>query len=95
MIIQSATLTSLLFLAACSVPPQAQSEIVTLPTVTVEDTPLKLELAKEIKVPALKPIPQSAKAPAKSTADTRCPPIEGETEQQRIIRKLDCLLERD
>ena len=85
--------TFLLMLAACSVPPQAQDEIVMLPTVTVEEVPLKLD--KEIKVPALKPIPHPAKAPVKSTADTRCPPIEGETEQQRIIRKLDCLLERD
>lgn len=95
MIIQSVTLTSLLFLAACSVPPQAQSEIVTLPTVTVQDTPLNLKPSKEIKVPAIKPIPHPPTVPAKATADTRCPPTEGETEQQRIIRKLDCLLERD
>lgn len=87
------TLTSLLMLAACSVPPQAQDEIVILPVVKVEDTPLKLD--KELKVPALRPIPQPVKSPTKSTADTRCPPAEGETEQQRIIRKLDCLLERD
>lgn len=87
-------ITFLLMLAACSVPPQAaQEEIVILPTVTVEEVSLKLD--KEIKVPALKPIPQPVKTPSKSTADTRCPPTEGETEQQRIIRKLDCLLERD
>lgn len=87
---QSITFTSLLFMAACTFPPQAQEETVTLPTIVVKDTP------KVIKVPAIKPVPlESAVSPVKSTADTRCPPTEKETEQERIIRKLDCLLERD
>lgn len=88
-------LVSLLMLAACRVPPIDQKETVVLPTVVVKDTAHKPE-APAIRVPTIKPTPNHAVAsPVKSTADVRCPPTEGETEQQRIIRKLDCLLERD
>lgn len=96
MSIQSVPMASLLMLVACSVPPQAQEEPIVLPVIVVEETTQKSVPHKEIKVPAIKPKHDPAPAPvAKSTADTRCPPTEGETEQQRIIRKLDCLLERD
>lgn len=86
---------ALLFLGACSVPAQAPEEAVMLPIIVVEDTTKKPETSKQLRVPAIKPKSDPVPTPTKSTADTRCPPTEGETEQQRIIRKLDCLLERD
>lgn len=88
-------LASLLALAACRVPPIDRTETVILPTIVVKDAARKPE-APVIRVPAIKPTPAHSEiSPVKSTADVRCPPTEGETEQQRIIRKLDCLLERD
>lgn len=87
------TILVLLILVACTVPPQAQEEIV-LPVIVVDgtkkdeipDTPKPEKPRHKVEV---KPKPEGRKA------DKVCPPVEGETDNQRILRKLDCLIERD
>lgn len=84
------TMIALLILVACTVPPQAQEEIV-LPVIVVD-------AAKRDEAPAETPKPEKQKPkpkPEDKKADKVCPPVEGETDNQRILRKLDCLIERD
>ena len=92
---QTVSLASLLILAACSVP-QTQMEPIVLPVVVVEgDAPKKDEekpktqAKKEVK-PEAKPEP----TPAEKKKEL-CSPKEGETEKQRLQRKLDCLIETE
>lgn len=90
---QTSPVAALFILASCSVPPQSQDEPVVLPVIVVKEAPEK-EKAKDSPKPATKPKPE-IKETEKQKADTICPPKEGETEQQRVLRKLDCLIERD
>ena len=81
----------LALIAGCTVPPPQDTKADTLPILVIE------ERIPEPEPPKKKPEPKKqteAKKPEKK-ADNLCPPVEGETDQQRIIRKLDCLLERD
>jgi hypothetical protein len=79
----------LLMLVACTMPPQAQPEPAVLPIIVVEEAHKK----EEPKPAHIKP--KVEKKPEDKKADKVCPPVEGETDSQRIIRKLDCLIERD
>lgn len=85
------TMIALLILVACTVPPQAQEEIV-LPVIVVDGSK-KDETPAEAPKPEPKPKPKPK--PEDRKADKVCPPVEGETDNQRIVRKLDCLIERD
>lgn len=88
---QTGMMGTLLVLAACTVPPQqTQEEPVVLPVIVVEDT--RTREAPE--PPKPKPEKKQEKKPEDRKADKLCPPTEGETDNQRIIRKLDCLIER-
>lgn len=92
---QAGTMTSLLMLVACGVipQPQVQKEQVVLPVVVVEEAPRKE--APETPRPAPKPKIEPKPKPEKQKADVLCPPVEGETYEQRIVRKIDCLIERE
>lgn len=84
---KSALLPLLMLLAACSsAPPRAPGQT------AHEEPPAPAPRVKVIHIPA-KPEPEEKSIPK---ADELCPPPSGpETEAQHIIRKLDCLLERD
>lgn len=85
---------SLLILVACTVPPQAQEEKVIVPIFVVDEA--KKDEPKETPKPEKpKPKVEPKTKPEDKKADKVCPPVEGETENQRILRKLDCLIERD
>lgn len=89
---RSGVAASILVLVACSAMPLPQEEQVILPVIVVEE---KKEEPK-LPPPKAKPDPKTAKAkPENRKSDKICPPIEGETDNQRIIRKLDCLIERE
>lgn len=92
-------LAPLLMLVACTSSPHAPYHSVE-PAPVQEEESIQTESApepsrsirqKRIQAPVVPAVP----AKIKSKADQICPPIEGDTDQQRIIRKLDCLLERD
>lgn len=89
------TMIALLILVACTVPPQAQEEIV-LPVIVVDGA--KKDEIPESQKPEKPEKPEKPKPKPKhedKKADKVCPPVEGETDNQRILRKLDCLIERD
>ena len=90
----------LLMLVACSVPPQAQQEPVIMPVIVVEDKKDATHAAPKTdrtrpKQEAKQPEKKPEDKPGDRKADKVCPPIEGESDNQRILRKLDCLIERD
>lgn len=76
-------------LAGCSMPPHAEER----------NEPLHLIIEETMQPVQPKPVqrPRTVRAPdaRPPKADDLCPPKKGETDQERIIRKLDCLLERD
>lgn len=81
---------ALLLVVACSMPPHAQetSEYAHEPEY-IEPEPVQTPKPKRHKPKpvAVKPMPK---------ADELCPPPVGtETDQQKMLRKIDCLLERD
>lgn len=89
------TMITLLVLVACTVPPQAQEEPVVLPVIVVDGSKKDETPAEAPKPEKPKPKAEAKPKPEDKKADKVCPPVEGETDNQRILRKLDCLIERD
>ncbi len=75
-------------LAGCSMPPHAEER--TEPPVIVHEEAIRPDPQPRQRQRAVK-----EKSEPMPKADDLCPPKKGETDQERIIRKLDCLLERD